>query len=516
MTKEMAADPAAPIGTTRLRPWLALSLALGAIIVAAVVLSYVERYRITEETLAAWKGPAPTLILSPDTQPPLSNSLDKLKDKTFTPQEFQDEVALALTDNNLALFAETGAITVEKHRILQQILAPQELAALREGQATPEVKLKAAKVMVDPAEEQHMFELAKVANPVLTPLSLILMLGALIFMGWVLVKRFSTASDELDERIQSAGLIAVVSAAGLVGFLGMSLPWYSGRIFFAFFIAFTIIGSVLALLPRVWRALALTVVVALHFGGILVASTSLPVNGQSAWLPTMLYVKCYRPYLSGLYLTNGYHFYAPDPGTSTLVWVRIEYADHSARWVKFPSRPDSPTPLHYQRLMGMCEGTSGRGMMPKPQAFDELWGRRVTAGSVFPTGPIPPRIDLMPQAQYYPPNEYSLAIVSSMARHVALYYPHPTDPTIPVAWVKMYRLSYTIISPEDLVKGGDPLADKLKMPYYMGEYDPQGKRVYHDDKGNSQPPDDDPFLYWVVPMEYLPEHAGDKTKKSER
>jgi hypothetical protein len=346
-------------------------------------------------------------------------------------------------------------------------------------------------------------------GPVVTPIRLLLMLAGLIVGGWAVKQQLTTLGDDLDKRVEKAGFIAVYSLYGLIGFMGMTETWFSGHIFFAFFVTFSIVGSLLALLPRVWRAFGLTVVFALHFGGILVATTVLPVNGQIAWLPTMLYMKCYRPYLTGLYLTNGYHFYAPDPGTSTLVWVRIEYQDHSFRWVKFPSRPDSPTPLHYQRMMGMCESTSGLGTMPKPEDFDESFRKRVTAGNVFPTGEIPLRRDLMPQSQYYPPNDYSKAIMSSMARHVALYYQHPTDPTKPVIGVKIYRLSYSIIQPEALVKGSDPLDDKLKMPFYMGEYDPQGNRVYHDDKGNSLPPEEDPFLNWVVPMEHLHRHAGD-------
>jgi hypothetical protein len=339
---------------------------------------------------------------------------------------------------------------------------------------------------------------------VVTPMRLLLMVAGLIAGGWAVQRRLTTAGDDLDERVESAGLVAVYSFSGLVGFLGMADAWFSGRIFFGFFIAGTILGSLLLLLPRLWRRLVATLLILVHFGGIVVATTCIPAtNGQSPWLPTMLYVKFYRPYLSGLYLTNAYHFYAPDPGASTLVWICIQYDDdqHTCRWLKMPNRTDSETPLHYQREMGMCEATSVPSLemqmlMQNPGEFQERYRHRVEVGELLH---IPLRNDRMPQGQYYAPDDYSKAIMSSMARHAWRFYPHPTNPAIAVKSVKIYRLSYTIIMPPALLQGQDPLSDDLKLPFFMGDYDSEGRLT------NAE----DPFLNWVVPMKYLHAHAGD-------
>src|SRR5439155_8404282 len=88
---------------------------------------------------------------------------------------------------------------------------------------------------------------------------------------------------------------------------------------------------------------------------------------------------------------------------------------------------------------------------------------------------------------------------SSMARHAWRFYPHPTNPDIRVKSVKIYRLSYTIIMPPALLEGQDPLSDDLKLPFFMGDFDSEGRLINPDD----------PFLNWVVPMKDLHAHAGD-------
>lgn len=354
-------------------------------------------------------------------------------------------------------------------------------------------------------------------GPVATPVRLLLMVAGLIAGGWAVKQRLTTAGEELDERVESAGLVAVYSFAGLVGYLGMADTWFSGRNFFGFFIAATAIGSVLALLPRVWRYGLGSLLVLLHFGGIVVATQCIPAtNGQVAWLPLTLNARVYRPYLSSLYLTNAYHFYAPDPGASTLVWLRIEYADHSHRWLKLPDRPDSATPLHYQREMGISEITSTPSFKPiTPKEFEYKLTRRRMAGQFFRGGEIPLLEDRMPTTQYSAPGELSQEIMSSMVRHVCRFYPSPTNPASPPVAVKVYRLTYTIIMPEPLLQGHDPTADDLKLPYYMGEFDTQGRRKRYGVDGKPLEADkadqgeDDPFLYWAIPMNCLPLHAGD-------
>jgi hypothetical protein len=358
-------------------------------------------------------------------------------------------------------------------------------------------------------------------GPVVTPVRLLLMVAGLIAGGWALRQRLSSAGEDLDERVESAGMIAVYALYGLIGFIGMAEDWFSGRIFFGFFLVATIIGSLLTLLPRLWRRLAATLLILLHFGGIVTAATCTPAtNGRVPWLAQFVYTEFYRPYITGLYFTNPYHFYAPDPGVSTLVWVRVEYEDHQYRWLKFPNRPNSPTPLHYQREMGVCESTSQRSWDVDPQRFGRLLEQRnhiARFGKAGGAGPIPMRDDMLPYNQYSRPNDYSEAILSSMARHVARFYPHPTKPEVKVKALKIYRVTYELAQPGDFLKGEDPLDDKRKLPFYMGEFDTEGRRKRYsaDADAKELPPEkaddgeDDPLLYWAIPMEFLKLQAGD-------
>jgi hypothetical protein len=353
-------------------------------------------------------------------------------------------------------------------------------------------------------------------GPIVTPIRLLLMLAGLIVGGRAVQRRLSASGEHLDERVESAGFVAVYSLEGLLGFLGMAEPWFSGRIFFGFFIVATIVGSLLVLMPRVWRRLAATVLILFHFGGIVAISAAAPAsNGQSAWLPTVLVSEVYRPYLYGLFLTNAYHFYAPDPGSTTLVWMRIEYEDGTYKWLNLPNREVAETPLHYQREMGMCEATSHPGPPISAETFSERLFKRRRAGAWRgPGNEVPLRTDQMEYTQYNEPDAYSKLIMKSMARHACHYYPNEEHPDSKAKFVKIYRLTYIIITPEALLQGGDPLDDKLKTPFYMGEYDSEGTMVLRDEKGEVTEKGEevlvhDPFLYWVVPMAYLGKHSGD-------
>jgi hypothetical protein len=342
-------------------------------------------------------------------------------------------------------------------------------------------------------------------GPVVTPVRLLLIAAGLIAGGWA-VKRFlanTDPDDELDRRVETAGFVAVYGLCGLVGFLGMRDEWFSGRIFFAFFITASIVGSFVLLLPRLWRRLAITVLVLLHFGGIVVASASSPPSGGQSWLAEQLMVRVYRPYLYPLYLTNAYHFYAPDPGSAPMAWFRLEYADGSYRWLKFPERETSPTPIHYQRTMAMALYCSVPGPPPDIPTLQQLANRRKRAGDFADpktfADVIPMRDDIPFTAQFGPPNPDSLKAIESAVRHVCRYYPNDRDPNVSVVKVKVYRVAIAIPYPQQVADGLDPRDDQFKRPFYLGEYDSDGKLLN----------DNDPFLYWEIPIDSLPVHAGD-------
>ena len=54
-----------------------------------------------------------------------------------------------------------------------------------------------------------------------------------------------------------------------------------------------------------------------------------------------IWTRIFRPYLEFMYLNNAYHFYAPDPSTSSYLWFRVIFTDDAdgkeyGRWYKVP------------------------------------------------------------------------------------------------------------------------------------------------------------------------------------
>ncbi|MGH7226777.1 MAG: hypothetical protein ACRELF_26480, partial [Gemmataceae bacterium] len=203
----------------------------------------------------------------------------------------------------------------------------------------------------------------------LVPLRLLFLGAGLLLAGIASARRLQTTSwEHLEDRAESAGLLAMSAFVSLLTYLAMEESWDSGRIFSIALITIALVGSFLVLLPRTGRRIAAVLLVGLHFTGILTAITSVsPHNEPAPWLSAQLWVHVYRPYLFFAYLTNAYHFYSPDPGPPTLLWFHVEYADGSARWIKIPSRHDSPVALHHQRLLAAAESAYN------PKMGSPLW-----------------------------------------------------------------------------------------------------------------------------------------------
>ena len=56
--------------------------------------------------------------------------------------------------------------------------------------------------------------------------------------------------------------------------------------------------------------------------------------------------------------------------------------------------------------------------------------------------------------------------------------------------VKVYRLQHRMLSAQEFAAGEDPFAPTTYLPYYLGEYDPDGHVT----------DPDNPLLYWVIPI----------------
>src|SRR5207302_1315929 len=70
-------------------------------------------------------------------------------------------------------------------------------------------------------------------------------------------------------------------------------------------------------------------------------------------------------------------------------------------------------------------------------------------------------------------------------------YPNEEHPELAVRSVKVYRLVHRILPASEFAQGIDPLDPTQYLPYFEGEFDPDG---------NLMTPPDDPFLYWLIPI----------------
>jgi hypothetical protein len=270
----------------------------------------------------------------------------------------------------------------------------------------------------------------------------------------------------------------------------------------------------LLLLPRLIRRLTLTVLVLIHFGGILSAVGSpAPAGGQQSWLINQLWVGVYRPYLHFMYLNNAYHFYSPDPGPPILVWFRIEYEGGASRWIEVPG--DNRSKLAFQRRLAMGESTN-QLKQHTPVDFEDRWRRRVEAGRDFHgRGPIPPLNDMVHGRyfEYREPLAYSKRIIESYARYVLSHYPFLDEqgrehPELKPVKVKVYRVIHAIPDTKYIAEGFYPYGPNTYLPYYQGEFDAAGKQLDGPTYKNCQiEKPGDPSLYWIIPIKLEPKEG---------
>jgi hypothetical protein len=284
------------------------------------------------------------------------------------------------------------------------------------------------------------------------------------------------------------------------------------RVFFAGATLAAVVASVLVAASQALRRFLFSVLVVLHFGGILTAVMSTdpgPMLAKAVW------VYFYRPYLEFMYLVNAYRFYSPEPSPATQYWFYLEYDQpEAARWLKIPDMGDDGTPhyalrLRYQRRLAFTENLSRPDMSVSfetidkngniqkapffarrdnqaPRAVNNVLGAaqlKYRLGRAVPYHPTIPYL-----RQYVRPNAEARQLLASCARHL-LSLPHPKYPDAQARSVKIYRALHYTLTPQELAVGYDPNFLTFYYPYYQGKYDRDGKLM---DK-------DDPFLYWLLP-----------------
>ena len=345
------------------------------------------------------------------------------------------------------------------------------------------------------------------AGNALAPLRFVLLLAGLITVGAAISMRFRVAGPYFDERMETAGMLAVAAFACLLAFIGADPSWDSMQMVLVVLIAVTLVGVVLVLLPTSIRLIVAGVLVLAHFGGMITAATTIEPPGASApWVSRMMWSHVYRRYLQFMYLNNAYHFYSPEPGPPALLWFHIRYDDGRVRWFKIPHRDTDSVPIHHTRLLSITEST---GLVSSEATQDAMrWSDLKTArervGDLFGIEVAPPYV--MPESlQYQETQPFSETMIESYVRHVAWEFPSLGDPGNRVRGIKVYRLRHGIISPVMVAEGRGPLDKTLYIGYYEGEYDANGKLLHadYDAKGHITKVND-PFRFWYMPIYYRP------------
>jgi hypothetical protein len=343
----------------------------------------------------------------------------------------------------------------------------------------------------------------------LIELRIALLVAGLALTYATVVQRLRRMTWTFPDRLESAAMVSVSILGAVAGLSAMDSGWTSGRMFFGGLFALTLVGAFLILLPPLARRVALSVVVVFHLGGIITAITVVePPNSAAPWISQVLMARVYRPYLNLLYMTNAYRFYSPDPGTSSVMWFAVQYSDGQYKWIKVPNKADCPIGMTYQRLNALPEQTfttilrfpptdielraDPTAERPPLGSWDEVYRRRQN-GSLHEYAPnhkpIPMVLDLDLIWQYQQPTDVSQQQIASLARHV-WYLPTAQSEGATITSVKVYRVKVNALTPYQLSKGRVPFDPIQMMPYFLGEFDKEGKILHPKD----------PFLYWYLPV----------------
>lgn len=84
-----------------------------------------------------------------------------------------------------------------------------------------------------------------------------------------------------------------------------------------------------------------------HLAAVVIAAASVPPSStsvQSAW-------RLFAPYLQSLNLNHGFHYFAPNPGASSLIAWTAERADGSSDSGRFPDVATQPRLLYHRYFM---------------------------------------------------------------------------------------------------------------------------------------------------------------------
>ena len=345
----------------------------------------------------------------------------------------------------------------------------------------------------------------------------------LLGIGAAVWMRLAWTEWELEDRARSAGLLTLAGlGSGLAASGFGQAGWDSFAIVGAAGVGVALAGALLVLMPPLARRLAITVLVLIHFLGILTAVTSVPPpnGGNSPFLVNVAWTYFYRNYLQFMYLNNAYHFYSPDPGPPSLLWFAIDYEKGHPRWVMLPRADQYRTRQDYQRYLALAEYSSPSAPAPPfpGPVFDEMWKLRVKQGANLNIPAAGEEFGIPRNVQFQFPLTYTKHMVASYARYVAQHFPSNLGPEDRVKSVKVYRVKHNILSPEQFAnietQKWSVTGPETYVPFYLGEFDAEGKLtrglpVFNPLTGQQMNPlNSDPFLYWAMVPGWTPRDPG--------
>jgi hypothetical protein len=331
---------------------------------------------------------------------------------------------------------------------------------------------------------------ASLPADLLNGLRFFLLIGGSTAAGIGLGRHLRSTGWEFSQRLETSILFSLSGLSACLAYFATPEAWDSAKLFYGVVVIALVSGAVIVLLPSLGRRIAISIFVLFHFAGIAVTITSVdPPSGSGPWLSKQLYHRFYRPYLSFLYMTNAYHFYSPEPGAPGLMWFALRYSDGSVEWEYLPDRDKSPIGMHYQRMLALPEHAFST-VSQEPSSY--LVNRRIQGSRIHKPDPIPIVTDWNLTYQYRPPLKHYEPLIASVVRRVFLEA--PKKPNAKLVSIKAYRVQLSLIPPNKIAEGENPLELTRYLPYFLGEFDAEGRL--------KDP--DDPFLYWYLPIVYVP------------
>src|SRR5437879_2042484 len=111
-------------------------------------------------------------------------------------------------------------------------------------------------------------------------------------------------------RPQSWIVLSLAAASSMLARAATSPEWDSARLLMATLSIVAGVAALLMLLPCGLRRLVVSFLILLHLGGI----GTMVTRSHGFWLPHLLWIHFYRPYLELTFQIESYTYYSPDPG----------------------------------------------------------------------------------------------------------------------------------------------------------------------------------------------------------